>query len=290
MGAIVLDTPPASPVEGELWFDSSTGILKIWYVDINSSQWITAVGQQGAQGTTGPTGPSGTGGTGATGPTGPTGPSGGGGTSLTKPTVANTSWVRQNSASLTDGSKALMLEVPAAGNVTTGTSAWEQSLPSPSGSWRAKFKLWALVNQAEFNTWGIFVRETGGNVSKFYFQTNHYVDNSDNIGHKTFLMANHGTNSVWADTSGNETLMFAIGAVDAFQWMAIRRDGTDITFEVSQNGEDWCSVYTMSAGTIGFSGAPDKVGIFGQAYSTVGNSYIPSTYPVYVACENLTYE
>jgi hypothetical protein len=84
-------TPPTDAIAGDLWWDTNTGQLKIYYQDINGIQWVDAaqgaLGGQGPQGTTGatgiqgptgpangPTGPSGT--TGSTGPSGPTGSSG----------------------------------------------------------------------------------------------------------------------------------------------------------------------------------------------------------------------
>jgi hypothetical protein len=36
----VSDTPPASPANGALWWDSVSGNLYIWYVDPNTSQWV----------------------------------------------------------------------------------------------------------------------------------------------------------------------------------------------------------------------------------------------------------
>ena len=52
---IVSPTVPLSPVDGNLWWDSTLGQLKIYYNDGNSSQWVDAVvaGMQGLQGSTG---------------------------------------------------------------------------------------------------------------------------------------------------------------------------------------------------------------------------------------------
>lgn len=33
-------TPPASPNAGDAWYDTTDGLLYIWYVDANSSQWV----------------------------------------------------------------------------------------------------------------------------------------------------------------------------------------------------------------------------------------------------------
>lgn len=38
--AIVSGTPPASPANGDLWFDSVSGQTFVWYTDANSSQWV----------------------------------------------------------------------------------------------------------------------------------------------------------------------------------------------------------------------------------------------------------
>jgi len=39
-GTAISDTPPASPVVGQLWWQSSTGALFLWYNDGSSSQWV----------------------------------------------------------------------------------------------------------------------------------------------------------------------------------------------------------------------------------------------------------
>jgi len=76
---VVASTAPGSPTGGILWWDSTTGSLRVWYNDGNSSQWVDA--NSGVPGPAGPTGPTGyTGYTGPEGtpggPTGPTGPTG----------------------------------------------------------------------------------------------------------------------------------------------------------------------------------------------------------------------
>ena len=39
------DSPPASPSDGDLWWDSTNGILNVYYADANSSQWVNATGR-----------------------------------------------------------------------------------------------------------------------------------------------------------------------------------------------------------------------------------------------------
>lgn len=43
----VSDTPPASPTQGTLWWDSVGTQLYLWYTDPNSSAWVVAVNQSG---------------------------------------------------------------------------------------------------------------------------------------------------------------------------------------------------------------------------------------------------
>ena len=38
----ISDTPPSSPSAGEMWWESDTGRLKIYYNDGSSSQWVDA--------------------------------------------------------------------------------------------------------------------------------------------------------------------------------------------------------------------------------------------------------
>ena len=78
---ISASAPSSGVNNGDLWWESDTGDLAIYYNDGSSSQWIDInTGPRGAQGGTGPTGAQGatgaTGAQGATGSTGPTGPTG----------------------------------------------------------------------------------------------------------------------------------------------------------------------------------------------------------------------
>jgi hypothetical protein len=40
----ILDTAPSSPSPGQLWYESDSGVLYIWYNDGNSSQWVQVGG------------------------------------------------------------------------------------------------------------------------------------------------------------------------------------------------------------------------------------------------------
>jgi parallel beta-helix repeat protein len=61
---LVSDTPPPNPGSNQLWWESDTSKLYIWYSDADSSQWVQIYA--GPTGATGPEGPAG--------PIGPVGP------------------------------------------------------------------------------------------------------------------------------------------------------------------------------------------------------------------------
>jgi hypothetical protein len=67
-------TAPASPVEGDVWFNSTTGRTFVYYDGFWVESSTAVIGPTGPEGATGPTGA--TGDIGATGPTGPTGSQG----------------------------------------------------------------------------------------------------------------------------------------------------------------------------------------------------------------------
>ena len=51
--AVVSDTAPSSPRNGQFWFDSSTAKLYVRYEDGSSNQWVTVTGATGADGAPG---------------------------------------------------------------------------------------------------------------------------------------------------------------------------------------------------------------------------------------------
>ena len=47
-GVATSTTPPGSPLDGDLWFDTDNGSLYVYFNDGNTSQWVEAAGQTGA--------------------------------------------------------------------------------------------------------------------------------------------------------------------------------------------------------------------------------------------------
>ena len=39
----ISSSPPANPVAGSLWYDSTNSNLNIWYKDLNGGQWVSVV-------------------------------------------------------------------------------------------------------------------------------------------------------------------------------------------------------------------------------------------------------
>jgi hypothetical protein len=46
----ISDTPPVDPSDGDMWWESDTGALWLWYVDADSAQWVQVNGGGGGGG------------------------------------------------------------------------------------------------------------------------------------------------------------------------------------------------------------------------------------------------
>jgi len=53
------DTPPTSPSDGQMWFDTDGGGAFVYYEDTDSAQWVEVIGSAGAAGADGAAGPAG---------------------------------------------------------------------------------------------------------------------------------------------------------------------------------------------------------------------------------------
>jgi hypothetical protein len=47
VGMVISDSPPPTPVPGQQWWESDTGLSFVWYDDGNSSQWVQMNGVSG---------------------------------------------------------------------------------------------------------------------------------------------------------------------------------------------------------------------------------------------------
>lgn len=50
-GVTVSDTPPATPIPGDAWFDSNDGTLYVYYTDVNTTQWVQVQANSALEGT-----------------------------------------------------------------------------------------------------------------------------------------------------------------------------------------------------------------------------------------------
>ena len=140
--------PSGARANQDFWWDSDTGMLKIYYDDGTSSQWVDTVtrvtgntGPQGPQGAQGPSGPSGAG---AQGPQGPQGAAGSRGlmggvnyvfsafnTANSDPGVGN---IRYNNTTISSVTQLYIDNINGdSSNVGTWINSWDASSASPSG-------------------------------------------------------------------------------------------------------------------------------------------------------------
>ena len=143
--------PSGARANQDFWWDSDTGMLKIYYDDGTSSQWVDSVtrvtgntgntGPQGPQGAQGPSGPSGAG---AQGPQGPQGAAGSRGlmggvnyvfsafnTANSDPGVGN---IRYNNTTISSVTQLYIDNINGdSSNVGTWINSWDASSASPSG-------------------------------------------------------------------------------------------------------------------------------------------------------------
>ena len=129
-------TAPTTPNNGDLWFDTESGTIKVYYNDGDTAQWVTAAGVQGAIGFTGSRGATGftgsfgntgftgsfgtTGFTGSFGATGFTGSFGATGFTGSMPTAGgSTGSIQYNSGGLFGGNSNLIYD--SVGNTLTLT-------------------------------------------------------------------------------------------------------------------------------------------------------------------------
>jgi hypothetical protein len=54
------DAPPSNPTDGQLWWDSTVGVLYFYFFDGSSRQWVIVRPEQGPQGLKGDKGDTGT--------------------------------------------------------------------------------------------------------------------------------------------------------------------------------------------------------------------------------------
>ena len=140
--------PTGATSNQDFWWDTDTGMLKIYYDDGTSSQWVDTVtrvtgntGPQGPQGAQGPSGPSGAG---AQGPQGPQGAAGSRGlmggvnyvfsafnTANSDPGVGN---IRYNNTTISSVTQLYIDNINGdSSNVGTWINSWDASSASPSG-------------------------------------------------------------------------------------------------------------------------------------------------------------
>jgi hypothetical protein len=128
-GAFPGPTPPPDPSSGDLWWNTTSGLLYVYYADTDSGQWVisnSTPGPIGPQGEVGPAGPAG-----PQGEVGPPGPAGSGGVALGS--VGSYIWARRRQGDQQDFT---YLGQPIDGARLFCCSIWNTAVfDIPAGTW-----------------------------------------------------------------------------------------------------------------------------------------------------------
>jgi hypothetical protein len=194
----VSDTPPASPVDGQLWFDGETACLFVYFVDSGggAGQWIVAVNQPGSAGVAGATGP--------TGPAGSTGPAGPAWTVSTGLTLSGSTLSLTSPVALINGGTGAITAplaltalgaLPVAGGTITGSLTVNNTLSVNSSV--------NINNNAQIN----FLSLPGGHFN-LYDDGNSHLESSTNL---------------WLNSNGNPTTVG--GSLSVYNTIGVTHSG-----------------------------------------------------------------
>jgi hypothetical protein len=259
----VSDIPPASPVAGQLWWDSVGGQMYVWVTDANSSQWVPAsnsggtgpVGPQGPIGLTGPQGP-----TGLTGPTGPQG-------LIADAPSDGTAYLRLDAGWTSGGTLTQPLTTTsissAPGFVMSGATAadaaWMQGTIGGSPRWAV-----SLGNGSA---------ETGGNVGSD-FEIDRYNDAGGMMGAPFFIERATGNATFSGDLSSGGGLFSPSWSYTADPSFYLSASPTERYLSFATQ---WFWGWNTSTGTlrwVGNPGTPTQLFII----DPFGNTYVGGTF------------
>jgi len=224
------DTPPASPTQGNGWWDSAGGQLYLWYNDGSSAQWVPATNMPG------PTGP-----TGATGPTGPTGATGPAGSANMTGMTAGQIPIAASATTVTSSGN-LSGDVTTSGSLATTLATVNPNVGTFQGLvLDAKGRVTAASNQGYLTSVtaaATYLALAGGTVTgdtgigrapvagyRLSVENKVYINNNtDSIG----LVVNRG-----AGTGGTTTIVFAAQGAAKWQLGADLNNGSSQDFFLS---------------------------------------------------------
>jgi hypothetical protein len=174
---------------------------------------------------------------------------------FTAPPTGVWSWLNQGTATITEAKDALVLYAPANGN-TNDLKMREKVTPATPYTMTAYLR-GGPVNKNN-HQWGVFLRQAGagtgtGRIMAFF------------NGQSQASVAIPGLDIYIADiagaTSAYGTFYRAVNIMAPVNWFRIADDGTNITFSISVDGQNWVALITQSRLTYLLQG-PDRIGFF----------------------------
>ncbi len=261
------DTPPVAPVDGDMWWNSTDGVLYVYYDDGNSQQWVVATpvttGLQGVQGIQGPLAVGGTKNPDNL-PVAPTAYD-----DEFDDNTLNTSkwtWRNQGTATATIEDGALYLTAPATASMDL--KIIEQTLPGDT-TWKYRAKV-SMPPSSNGNLAGLsLVESSTGKVVTFLFVY------SSGAYQQVANFTNVTTYSSTPATVGPDKTEW--GGQPWF-YFEIERNGSNLYYRFSRaagfgpNNVGPYQLYTSSL-TSFFTTAPDKIGLVAAAQ----NASAPAT-------------
>jgi hypothetical protein len=174
---------------------------------------------------------------------------------LTNPPTGVWSWNNQGTATISESKDALALFAPANGN-TNDLKMREKVTPATPYTMTAYLR-GTGINKNN-HQWGVYLRQSGagtgtGRIMAFF------------NGQAQASVAIPGLDIYIADianaTSAYGTFYRAVNIMEAVRWFRIADDGTNITFSISADGQNWVALITQSRLTYLLQG-PDRIGFF----------------------------
>jgi hypothetical protein len=196
-------------------------------------------------------------------------PGGGSGDTRTVPAAADYTLVGVTSgATLTDGSKAMILTSASTGNTATSMVSAVKNIPASTYSVKMEVRGW--FDMKDFSSAGVcFYQSSSGKLVIAYTHENKFSSTSNALHGMIFRV----DKSTAANGSGTNTQMALIYQTVPVAFYQLRDDGTKLYVDVSVDGGDnYINVWNDTYSNAGMTGAPDKIGFWGQAYNEDGTS------------------
>jgi hypothetical protein len=178
------------------------------------------------------------------------------------PTGAAWSWLNQNGSTITETKDALLLLGAGVGNVSNLTGRLKAAPATP-------YTVTALVLAPPMiknnHGWGLLLRNSSsGRIRTFGIAE--FVASATVPGPAIMVWGTTSATAAFADFSYAQP----IGAI--VRWYRIADDGTTLTFSISEDGQNWLTIYAEARATY-VTGGPDQIGFFAGTQNTAAPNH-----------------